>query len=210
MLIAAVASAALSSSMPVALPPRFPMPETASGLVAPLYDPSNPPLTERGPYLGEAMLRPIESAHVAAAGTPFPPGAFALASTAAAATAAPTAMQGGPASYEVSGAPCTGFYDPKTPPSKETEPYRGEDMLKPINQTGTAGGAINFPPTVDQALLPTGFRVTATAELEVSPNGTVVRARATSPEDGRFAAHAVSVMRFGATSPWQQHSCAAN
>jgi hypothetical protein len=107
------------------------------------------------------------------------------------------APQPGTAFFERKDAQCAAYYDPKLPPTKDTEPYRGEHMLKPIGtREETIQNVMRFPPGFPLASAPANFKVTAEGEIEVGPTGDVVRVRLTSPEDGRFAAHGVGAIAF--------------
>jgi hypothetical protein len=113
----------------------------------------------------------------------------------AAAAATPAAGAAGTASYERPGAVCPGYIDVLGRPTPEAAPYRGQEFHAPLHQ-GTAGNRpVENPPGFPEEF-PRGFRATATGSAEVAPDGQIVRVTLTSPEDGRFAAHAVGRVAF--------------
>jgi outer membrane biosynthesis protein TonB len=124
--------------------------------------------------------------------------AFVFTATAPVAATPPAKGVAGGATYEVGDRQCALYFDPKSAPTPDTEPYRGEHMLKPIDATGAPieNRVMRFPPGFPIEAVQSGFRVSAKGEIEVNPAGEVVRVQLTSPEDARFAAHAVGAIAF--------------
>ncbi len=115
----------------------------------------------------------------------------------------PASANAGGAIYEVSNAQCAAYFDPKSAPTPESEPYRGESLLRPIDASGAVieHRVMRFPPSFPIDTAPSGFRATAKGEFEVNPAGDVVRAKFSSADDARFAVHAVSQVAFWRFKP---------